>query len=83
MSNQQNIDALIYQLDPQGIIGALLDHVRHCIDRELYATGLSDLRQAENLVPFVTEEHREQYADMVGKYIDEVTYELDKIRNTA
>lgn len=77
MNNQQNIDTLIYQLDPQTIIGALLSQVRYSIDRELYATALADLRQAENLVPFVTEEHRETYIEMVARYKEDAAYMLE------
>lgn len=74
----KHIDA--NKIEPQPIIGALLDHVRYCFDRELFATGLGDLEQCKLFLPLVSEEHRDTYERIVAEYIEEGTtsYELSR-----
>jgi hypothetical protein len=83
MSNWQSAKIDANKIKPQAIIGALLDHVRYCFDREMFATALNDLEQCKLFLPLVSDEHRDTYERYVCKYIDAGTaaYELKRQRD--
>jgi len=72
MSELSYTDKLIAHMEPQTIIGSLLDESRKRERSGHYATAMSLVRQAELFVPFVSGEHRQDYERFIQGQRDDI-----------